>query len=246
MRVVARGRSLRQRGKLGIISRGRRVPALHEARPLDARFIVLEGVEGSGKSTQVRLLADALARAGEVVVTTFEPGATAAGREIRHTLLSVPIALTALAEMLLFCADRAQHVHEVIRPALEAGKVVVSDRYELSTVVYQGYAGEVGVERAEQLNDLATGGLHPDLTVVMDLDPAAGLRRAGALEAPDRMERKALEFHQRVREGFLWWADRHPAAALVVDATEAPEEVHRRILARLGLDSAGPGSEEQA
>jgi len=213
---------------------------------LDARFIVLEGVEGSGKSTQVRLLAGALARAGQEVVTTFEPGATEAGREIRQTLLGRPIALTPLAEMFLFCADRAQHVHELIRPALEAGKVVISDRYELSTVVYQGYAGEVGVERAEQLNDLATGGLHPDVTVIMDLDPAAGLRRARASEAPDRMERKTLEFHQRVREGFLRWAERHPDASLVVDATQAPEEIHRRILARLGLGSARPRREEQA
>jgi len=207
------------------------------------RFVVFEGVEGSGKSTQVQMLAATLAARGEDVVTTFEPGATKSGAVIRELLLDMPLSLTPMTEMFLFCADRTQHVHEVVRPALDAGKTVLSDRYELSTVVYQGYASAVGVDLAERLNDLATGGLHPDLTVVLDLDPAVGLNRNGAHERRDQIERRTLEFHQRVRRGFLWWAERHPETCLVLDALQPPEVLHEQVLQRLGLGGAEEAGE---
>jgi dTMP kinase len=202
---------------------------------LHASFIVFEGVEGSGKSTQLHLLAEALRERGHLVVATCEPGGTAAGKEIRRILLDRPFSLTSLTELLLFCADRAQHVHEVIRPALQAGKIVLCDRYELSSVVYQGYAGCVAMEMVEKLNEIATGGLHPDLTVLLDIDPIIGLQRNGRVCAADRIERKTIEFHQRVREGYLLWAEKNPGLCLVADATQPPEVIHRQVLGRLGL-----------
>ncbi|MCX7598777.1 MAG: dTMP kinase, partial [Armatimonadetes bacterium] len=196
------------------------------------RFIVIEGGEGSGKSTQVQLLGEALRRLGEEVVLTFEPGDTPAGKAIRNVLLDTPAGLTGVTELFLFCADRAQHVAEVIRPALAAGKVVVSDRYEVSTWVYQGYAGGIGVEEVERLNELATGGLHADLTIILDIDPVAGLARTGRLSErerkqarrrravvpqaalphliSDRLEARELEYHRLVRDGYLAWAQAHP------------------------------------
>jgi len=219
------------------------------------RFIVVEGGEGSGKSTQARLLGEALEKLGEEVLLTFEPGDTAAGKAIRTMLLDVPARLTTLTEVFLFCADRAQHVSEVIRPALAAGKIVISDRYETSTWVYQGYAGGVGVEEVEKLNEVATGGLHADLTIILDLDPIVGLARAGRLSEreqararkgkgiarqaalphliSDRLEARELEYHRLVREGYLAWAQAHADVSAVFDATLAPEELHRHILERV-------------
>lgn len=219
------------------------------------RFIVIEGGEGSGKSTQVQLLGEALRRLGEEVLLTFEPGDTPAGRAIRNVLLDTPAGLTALTELFLFCADRAQHVAEVIRPALAAGKIVISDRYEVSTWVYQGYAGGVGVEEVERLNEVATGGLHADLTIILDIDPVSGLARTGRLSErertqvrrrraiakqaalphliSDRLEARDLEYHRLVREGYLAWAQAHRQASAVFDATLPPEELHRRILDRV-------------
>jgi dTMP kinase len=203
-------------------------------RLMQASFIVFEGGEGSGKSTQLRLLAEALRARGAQVVTTQEPGGTAAGAALRVLLLHQPLALSPLAEALLFCAARAQHVLEVIRPALATGKIVLSDRYELSTLVYQGYAGGLWVALAERLNEVATGGLHPDLTVILDLDPEVGLARSS--QPKDRIETRPLDFHRRVREGYLAWARAHPEQCLVLDATRPPEELHAALLRRLGLD----------
>lgn len=219
------------------------------------RFIAVEGGEGSGKSTQVRLLGEALQRLGEEVVLTFEPGDTTAGRAIRNILLDMPAGLSGMTELFLFCADRAQHVAEVIRPALAAGKVVISDRYEVSSWVYQGYAGGIGVEQVERINELATGGLHADLTIILDIDPAAGLARTGRLSEreraqaqkrrtiarqaalphliSDRLEARELEYHRKVREGYLAWAQAHEDVSAVFDATLPPEELHRRILDRV-------------
>ncbi len=199
------------------------------------RFIVFEGVEGSGKTTQVNMLAEALRSRGLTVVVTHEPGGTPAGEAIRDVLLAHRVDMSPLCELFLFCASRTQHVRDVIAPALRRGQVVISDRYELSSVVYQGYAGDVGVPLAEQLNNIATGGLHPDLTVILDIDPEEGLRRNRANSSADRIEAKDLDFHRRVREGYLVWAASHPRASLVIDATLPPEEIHRQVLRRLGL-----------
>ncbi|MBC7287339.1 MAG: dTMP kinase [Armatimonadetes bacterium] len=198
-------------------------------------FIVFEGVEGSGKSTQARMLADALRARGLSVVLTREPGGTALGDAIREILLRGPAEMSPLCELFLFCAARAEHVRHVIAPALAQGQVVISDRYEISSVVYQGYAGDVGVPLAERLNAIATEGLHADLTIILDLDPEIGLARNAHPAKSNRIEGKSLDFHRRVREGYLAWAASHPRESLVVDATKQPEEIHREVLARLGL-----------
>jgi dTMP kinase len=199
------------------------------------RFLAFEGVEGSGKSTQVRLLADRLRALGLDVVTTFEPGATAVGRILREVVLGSHESMTPLTELFVFCADRAEHVAEVLRPALDAGSVVLTDRYELSTWAYQGVAGEIGPYLVDRMNEIATGGLHPDMTIVLDLDPAAGLARNRRDDDPDRMESKALAFHKRVRDAYLTWASGNPATSIVVDASQPADAVHAAILAALGI-----------
>lgn len=201
------------------------------------RFIAFEGVEGSGKSTQIRLVADRLRAQGQEVVVTFEPGATETGKALREVVLGAQEAMTPLTELFVFCADRAEHVAQIIGPSLAAGKVVLTDRYELSTWAYQGVAGDLGPELVERMNDLATGGLHPDRTIILDLDPAAGLARNRRDVVADRMESKALAFHQRVREAYLAWAAEHPASCVVVDASQPAEAVHAAVLSALGLET---------
>jgi len=196
---------------------------------LQSHFIVFDGVEGCGKSTQARLLAEALEKEGYSVVLTLEPGGTAIGEAIRHCLLNPAFAeMHELTEAFLFCADRAQHVLQVIRPALEAGHIVISDRYASSTIVYQGLAGGLDPQMLETLNNIATGGLQPDLLIILDLDPLVGLRRKRG-ELPDRFEQKSLDFHLRVREGFLEYARSMGTRAVIVDADRAPSLVAQDI-----------------
>ncbi len=197
------------------------------------RCIVRDGVDGAGKSTQLERLAAALRDAGEDVVVTVEPGGTPVGEAVRALLLSPDHReMTPLTEALLFCASRAQHVAQVIRPALAAGKVVLCDRYSAATFAYQGHAGEVGVELVGTLDAAATGGLVPDMTIILDLSPEDGLRRKfgdarGA--SGDRIERNEPEFHRRVREGFLEYARRCPERTAVVDAARSEDEVLAEI-----------------
>ena len=194
----------------------------------DGLFLSLDGIDGTGKSTQCRLLAEWLRERGRDVVTCIDPGGTAVGQELRQILLASRHALTPECEALLFMASRAQLVHEVIRPALEAGKVVVSDRFLLATVVYQGHAGLLDVEELWQVGRLATGGLEPDLTVVLDL-PVERARERYRSRPADRMETKPIEFHRRVREGFLDEAARHPERIRVVDASPNVEVVQAEV-----------------
>jgi dTMP kinase len=197
---------------------------------LSRRFIVFDGVEGCGKSTQARLLAEALQARGERVVQTLEPGGTAIGEAIRGLLLDPQFSeMHELTEAFLFCADRAQHVLEVIRPALEAGKVVVSDRYASSTMVYQGFAGGLGAEAVEVLTWYATKGTQPDLLVILDIDPAEGMRRKRGDEA-DRIEQKSGEFHQRVREGFVQYAEHQGNRAVVLDGDRPAEVIAAEVM----------------
>ncbi|MEN6641550.1 MAG: dTMP kinase [Armatimonadia bacterium] len=194
------------------------------------RFIVFDGVEGCGKSTQARLLAEALERAGERVVLTLEPGGTPVGQAIRQCLLNPAFPeMHELTEAFLFCADRAQHVLEVVEPALERGQIVVSDRYASSTMVYQGYAGGLGPDAVETLNGLATGGLKPDLLIVLDLDPLEGMRRKRG-DVADRIEQKSEEYHQRVREGFVTYAEALGERAVVLEADRPAEVVAAEVL----------------
>jgi len=186
-------------------------------------FIAFEGGEGVGKSTQLRRAAAWLRERGNDVVETREPGGTPLGAQLRALVLDPSASITPRAEALLYAADRAQHVDTVIRPALDAGAIVLTDRYVDSTLAYQG-AGR-GLSDARAITDWATGGLLPDLTVLLDLDPVAGLDRAGARSAPDRVEGASLAFHQAVRAGFLALAADEPDRYAVIDAGQPEDEV---------------------
>ena len=208
------------------------------------RFITLEGVEGSGKTTQAAALGDVLRRAGHRVTVTHEPGGTRAGEAIRAIFLDPAVSLAPTAELLLVLADRAQHVRERLRPAVEAGEIVISDRYSDSTVSYQGYARGLDLKVLAELNRLATDTMTPDLTIVLDLPVETGLERTrtrmqGAVRRPDRFEGEAAEFHHRVREGFLAIARAEPERVVVIDSARPLETVAAEILAtvrrRLGL-----------
>jgi dTMP kinase len=196
-------------------------------------FIAFEGGEGAGKSTQEALLADSLRLAGRSVVRTREPGGTPAGEAIRHVLLSPDFdGLDARAEALLFAAARGEHVAHVVRPALERGDVVICDRYLDSSVAYQGVGRDLGVDRVRDLSLWATGGLLPDLTVLLDVDPIVGLAR---FAGRDRLEAESIDYHRAVRQGFLDLAAADPERYLVVDAadpaTVIADAIRQRALA---------------
>ena len=198
-------------------------------------FVTFEGIEGSGKSTHLRQLAAELRRRGRDVLETREPGATRAGGAIRELLLAANGApLTPLAELFLYCADRAQHLDEVVRPALAAGRVVLCDRFSDSTIAYQGYGRGLSLETVRALDASARRGLEPTLTILLDCPIADGLARArgrARSAAPDRFEAEASAFHERVRAGFLELAAASPARFVVVDASAPLAEVHARIVA---------------
>lgn len=182
----------------------------------------------------MRLLADVLTAAGRRVRATREPGATAVGRTVRQLVLDPATAgLSPRAEALLYAADRAQHVHEVLRPALAAGEVVLTDRYVDSSLAYQGAGRTLAVEEVATLSCWATGGLVPDLTVLLDLPPEVGLARARGRAAADRIEAESLEFHQRVRDTFCALAAAEPGRYLVLDAARPADELARAVLDRV-------------
>lgn len=198
-------------------------------------FVAFEGGEGAGKTTQSRLLAAWLEGKGHDVVVTHEPGGTEVGRRLRSVLLDLPTpdagggtlpGLSPRAEALLFAADRAEHVARVVAPALHLGHVVITDRFVDSSVAYQGTGRDLGPAEIARLSRWATDGLVPDLTIVLDLPAAEGLRR---VQTPDRLESEPLEFHERVRERFLDIARRGGARYLVVDATAMPEEIAAQV-----------------
>lgn len=206
--------------------RSRAVPASHER----GYFVVFEGGEGAGKSTQMRAFVEWLEARGEAVVTTREPGGTQLGARIRQILLDTEQTdMSDRTEALLYAADRAQHVADVIQPALDAGKVVVSDRFVDSSLAYQGLARGLGLEQIYEINRWATGDLVPDLVFYLKLDPATGLQRKA--EDPDRIESEAGDFHDRVATAYSELATRFPERFLVLDASGTPAEVHERIVA---------------
>lgn len=195
-------------------------------------FVAFEGGDGAGKSTQARLLGEWLEGLGYAVGHTREPGGTALGRQIRELLLhGADGSVSARAEALLFAADRAHHVASVVRPALQRGVVVLSDRYLDSSVAYQGAARELGHEEVRELSLWAVEGLVPDLTVLLDVAAGEGRARRGAVH--DRLERETDDFHDRVRHGFLDLAAREPARYVVLDATSPVEELAARVRERL-------------
>ncbi|MSO27504.1 MAG: dTMP kinase [Candidatus Nanopelagicales bacterium] len=201
-------------------------------------FIAFEGGEGAGKSTQEQLLAEHLTAAGHEVVRTREPGGTPAAEAMRNIVLSPEfIGLDARSEALLFAASRGEHVARVIRPALARGAVVVCDRYLDSSVAYQGYGRDLGVERVRDLSLWATNNLLPDLTIVLDIDPVIGLTR---ITNPDRLEAEPIEYHARVRAAFLDIAKGDPDRYLVIDAVLPIHEIAKEIHERADLLMAVP------
>ncbi len=179
-------------------------------------FIVFEGGDGTGKTTQVNLLADRFRALGQEPVITREPGGTKLGTKLRKLLLDPATGhVDSRAEALLYAADKAQHVQTLIKPALEEGKVVISDRYTDSMLAYQGAGRNIGLEELRKISDWATYGVQPDLTVLLDIDPAKALRR---IVDKDRLEGAGLEFHQRTRSLFLELAEKSPKTHLVLPA----------------------------
>lgn len=209
-------------------------------------FITLEGGEGSGKSTQARLLVRSLRRAGRRVVHTREPGGTSIAEAVRRILLRPGGRVAPMTELLLYEAARAQHVAEIIRPALEGGRVVVCERYTDATVAYQGFGRGLDGRQIDRLNETATGGLAPDLTFLLDVPVDRGLRAARSLSktiskggrrlAGDRLEREPLAFHERVRAGYRALARQHPRRIVVVpwgSLDSVSREIHQWTAKRL-------------
>ncbi|HPU95629.1 MAG TPA: dTMP kinase [Bacillota bacterium] len=201
-------------------------------------FITFEGPDGCGKSTQSRLMAEKLEAVGYRVVYTREPGGTDIGRKIRQIVLSnTNEGMSPVAEALLYAADRAQHVFETIGPALKAGYIVVSDRFVDSSFAYQAVALNVGMDEVKSANDIATGGLKPDLTILLDVDPETGIFRVkrskskGSSEAQvDRIEARDLEYHGKVRKAYLDMAAKEPGRIKVVDAKSGDvATVHSKV-----------------
>jgi dTMP kinase len=188
-------------------------------------FISLDGLDGTGKSTQSRLLADWLRAEGNRVVACTDPGSTAIGDRIRELLLNQEMALP--CEALLFMASRAQLVAEIIQPALDSGHIVLSDRFLLANVVYQGHAGGLNVEKLWEIGRFSTGGIEPDQTLILDLPPAVA--RARRKPSADRLESRDESYHRRIREGFLAEAQARPTRIRVVDASGSVEIVQGRI-----------------
>jgi dTMP kinase len=199
---------------------------------MSGKFISFEGGEGSGKSTQIRLLSEAFAAAGIAHVQTREPGGTPGAERIRNLLVSGSAdAWDAEAETLLFCAARVDHASKLIRPALGEGRHVICDRFVDSTMVYQGVGKGLAEPYIRMLHRLTLGNLMPDLTLVLDIDPAAGLQRAQARAGNEtRFEGLGLEFHTHIRAGFLGIAQREPGRCAVIDATGGVEAVHAQVV----------------
>ncbi|HQX57106.1 MAG TPA: dTMP kinase [Pyrinomonadaceae bacterium] len=209
---------------------------------MKGRFITFEGIDGSGKSTQLRMLAAILRERGIDVITTCEPGGTPLGKHLRSAFLETEETVAPLAELLLFAADRAQHVEFLIRPSIAGGRVVISDRYADATEAYQGAGRGFPSETIRQVIDLATGGLKPDLTLFFDISVDDAFGRMTARDASggkrNRMDLEKAEFYQRVRDEYFAIAKREPERFIVIDAarskTEIQHDVTQAVMGLLG------------
>ena len=197
------------------------------------RFITFEGIDGSGKSTQLRMLAGDLRARGLDIVATCEPGGTPLGRRLREAFLETEETVAPRAELLLFAADRAQHVELLIRPSLEEGRVVISDRYADATFAYQGAGRGFDERTVTDVIDLATGGLKPDLTLFFDISVETAIKRMSGRDdseaVQNRMDLETAEFYERVRRSYLRIAEREPDRFRVVDANGAMDEIHKTV-----------------
>ncbi len=197
-------------------------------------FISLEGIDGVGKSTQSDLLEEYLRQLGQPVVRTFEPGGTELGQEIRHLLLHRKGDVAPRSEALLYAADRAHHVATKVRPALERGDAVITDRYLDSSVAYQGVGRDLNAEDVRAISMFAVENLLPDLTVLLDLEAGAAMaRRSKTGEEPDRLERERVEFFEAVRQAYLAMAKAEPNRWLVVDASQSVDQMQQQIRSRI-------------
>ena len=195
-------------------------------------FITFEGGDGCGKTTQIKLLDEYLRSKGYKTLLTREPGSKGLGIKLREILLNYDGEVSPVCESFLFLADRAQHVDCIIKPALEKGVIVLCDRHTDSTVAYQGYGRGLDLEQIQGLNKIATSGLKPDLTIVLDVDVETSQKRVGSEK--DRMESAGIEFFERVRNGFLEIAKQEPERVKVVDSRQTIEEIHKQILVLVG------------
>ncbi len=201
---------------------------------MKGKFITFEGIDGSGKSTQLRMLADKLRGSGIDVITTHEPGGTPLGRALREAFLETRETVAPMAELLSFAADRAQHVGHLIKPALDDGKIVISDRYADATFAYQGAGRGFPEEKVLQVIDLATGGLKPDLTLFFDITVEEALRRMSDRDEDhtkkNRMDEETAEFYTRVRDAYLGIAQREPERFKIIDASGPVDEIQSRVV----------------
>lgn len=199
------------------------------------KFITFEGIDGSGKSTQLRLLVDRLRFRGLDVLTTMEPGGTPLGRRLREAFLETEEVVAPMAELLLFAADRAQHVNFLIRPSVEAGKIVISDRYADATSAYQGAGRGFDIETVAKVIELATGGLKPDLTLYFDITIENAIRRTTVRNDEEtkrnRMDAESAEFYTKVRNAYLEIARTEPDRFKIIDANGSVEEIQEQVFA---------------
>jgi dTMP kinase len=197
-------------------------------------FISFEGIEGSGKTTQARLLYEYLCRKGSDVILTEEPGGTEIGREIRKILLSPRhLNMHPVTELLLYNASRCQHLNEIIIPALRSSRIVITDRFTDSTYAYQGWGRSIDMDIIDGLDRISTGNIRPDITFLIDIDVETGLRRNREAEKIDRIEMEEIEFHKRVRNGYLEMGRRYPDRIRIIDGTRDIEELHQLIIVEL-------------
>lgn len=191
-------------------------------------FITLEGADGCGKTTQLNLLKEYLTSKGYEIVVTREPGGKGLGEKLREILLNYDGEVSDRCEAFLYLADRAQNIDTIIKPAINSGKIVLCDRHTDSSVAYQGYGREQNIDNINMLNELAVNGVHPDLTIVFDIDTETSMERVGAEK--DRLESAGIEFHKRVRNGYLEIAKKNPQRIKVVDASQTIEDVQRDVI----------------
>lgn len=191
-------------------------------------FITFEGVDGCGKTTQIELLNKYLMEKGKETLLTREPGAKGLGIKLREILLNYNGEVSPQCESFLFLADRAQHIDCIIKPALTKGTVVLCDRHTDSTVAYQGYGRGLNLDRINMLNDIATGGLKPDLTIVFDIDTETSMKRVG--KEQDRMESAGIGFLNKVREGYLKIAESEPERVKVINSSDTIENIHKQVV----------------
>lgn len=210
---------------------------------MNGKFITFEGIDGSGKSTQLKMLEAVLRHKGVDLVITREPGGTALGRALREAFLETTEQVAPMAELLSFAADRAQHVEFLIKPAIASGRVVISDRYADATFAYQGAGRGFPEDKVQQVIDLATGGLKPDLTLFFDIDVSEAIRRMAARDEShakrNRMDDETAEFYTRVRNSYLGIAEREPKRFRVVDASGSIEDIHEKVVSIVGNVLAG-------